>query len=967
MPIISTSTLASDTNIQEIQERANREGIQRGDDNPRTTQDEVRCCSSSKCALCPDLSSGSTFGSSLTGRKHTVICKDYMSCSSHNVVYLITCTLCGIQYVGETSQQLRCRISQHRSSIRIQDRRTLISEHFSSPNHNLMVMPLEEVPRYHNETQIMLDHRRRHREEFWIKEIGTLSPYGLNDKLQYFGSISLYAPTSLLVTYTLFNKIRNPDRIVKHTRRRNHQNRNNRTIEFDASTFLNQMTSMITNDLRNFLHSIRKMILGLSKENIGTLDTFLTNANSNIIIPQQFKIVRDLVNYRLGLGTTYVQTPGNNRKSRVLLKLTYENKGLDKIGLAKILHSAEVVSTLPTTFLDKVPLICYRYKPSIAMQLFNFKEESQKTHQYDTTSMVCDCHQSTYNSAALNHIVTGDLSIIPDRKLRTLFTKGPKYRLPRKTNWSINFKLIRHSVLECQEKWARQKHIPKNVLDEWASTVLSKIRQQIEKLSKKTNPYVAPSVFNDKNVKQTLKNLHKKFVITTADKAGNNIVLICKKFYHDRIHKELGIQNNQPLQNNKTYKATNLSPSEILESHKTFYDVFKLKIPIRFECLPYIHWLPKLHKNPYGSRFIAASSSCSTTHLSKILTLCLNLVKNRQRKYYEAIQRRSGIPGYWIIQHSDEVSEMVSEANSQGPISSIKTYDFNTLYTNLPHSELKERIPKLIRNSFKGLGMTYISIDKNLNASWTKVIKRNALLLSPENIIDMLKFLLDNIFIQLGDTVFKQHVGIPMGTNCAPLLAELLLHDYESSAMIRFSRIHQSHSPHTQQTPSSKDFTFTKRYIDDLITVNNPHFDNAIKDIYPAELTLKETTLTNNKVAYLDRLLIVDNEKIKMSLYDKRDDFPFAIHNYPHLDSNIPRIPAYGVYITQLLRFAKACDSYDQFLKRHIQLVKALLNQGFTKEVLYMKFKQFFRTHYTYLRCYSRSVTHHIRDSIDTT
>ena len=73
-----------------------------------------------------------------------------------------------------------------------------------------------------------------------------------------------------------------------------------------------------------------------------------------------------------------------------------------------------------------------------------------------------------------------------------------------------------------------------------------------------------------------------------------------------------------------------------------------------------------------------------------------------------------------------------------------------------------------------------------------------------------------------------------MGTNSAPLFAELLFHDYESSAMIRFSR--------TNGHPQAKLFELTRRYIDDLISVNNPRFDKAIEKIYPSELTLKDTT-----------------------------------------------------------------------------------------------------------------------------
>ena len=69
--------------------------------------------------------------------------------------------------------------------------------------------------------------------------------------------------------------------------------------------------------------------------------------------------------------------------------------------------------------------------------------------------------------------------------------------------------------------------------------------------------------------------------------------------------------------------------------------------------------------------------------------------------------RNSGIQGYWLIKNSDEVSEVVSEVNQRGQVISIKTYDFSTLYTNnanLPLKELKERIPRLVKESVEGLG-----------------------------------------------------------------------------------------------------------------------------------------------------------------------------------------------------------------------------------------------------------------------
>ena len=106
-----------------------------------------------------------------------------------------------------------------------------------------------------------------------------------------------------------------------------------------------------------------------------------------------------------------------------------------------------------------------------------------------------------------------------------------------------------------------------------------------------------------------------------------------------------------------------------------------------------------------------------------------------------------------MIQNSEEVSDLVSEANSKGDVTSIKIYDYSTLYTNFPNTELKEHIPKLVSESFKGLNKKYISIDRNLRAHWTNTKRRSMLLLTPREITKMLHFLLDDVYIQAGDRV----------------------------------------------------------------------------------------------------------------------------------------------------------------------------------------------------------------------
>ena len=110
------------------------------------------------------------------------------------------------------------------------------------------------------------------------------------------------------------------------------------------------------------------------------------------------------------------------------------------------------------------------------------------------------------------------------------------------------------------------------------------------------------------------------------------------------------------------------------------------------ERLPTFYWLPKLHKQPYKVRFIANSSSCTTTELSKLLTSCLTAIKNRVIKYCEKVYERSGTNLFWSIKNSCEV---LNKLKSRGfRASSLSTYD--VLHYILPCPTILLRINKWI-------------------------------------------------------------------------------------------------------------------------------------------------------------------------------------------------------------------------------------------------------------------------------
>ena len=123
--------------------------------------------------------------------------------------------------------------------------------------------------------------------------------------------------------------------------------------------------------------------------------------------------------------------------------------------------------------------------------------------------------------------------------------------------------------------------------------------------------------------------------------------------------------------------------------------------------------------------------------------------------------------------------------------SSLSTYDFSTLYTTLPHNLIKDKLVDLIERTFQREGSLYIACNDR-NAFFTSDAVRNYNLWSCQKVCEALTFLLDNIYIRFGSKLYRQIVGIPMGTNCAPLVADLFLFCYERDFMLSLSEENQS-------------------------------------------------------------------------------------------------------------------------------------------------------------------------------
>ena len=249
------------------------------------------------------------------------------------------------------------------------------------------------------------------------------------------------------------------------------------------------------------------------------------------------------------------------------------------------------------------------------------------------------------------------------------------------------------------------------------------------------------------------------------------------------------------------------------------------------EQLPSIYWLPKLHKTPYGSRFIAASSTCSTKPLSGLLTTCLSHIMTHFKEYCNGIYTNTGINCFWIINNLQQVLQSLQLLNVTSEAVGFESFDFSTLYTSIPHDSLKSTLEKLGDEVFRTRGALYLCVNGKNKCFWSSKQdhKRN---ISKQQLVDMIVYLVDNIYVQVGNGVFCQCIGIPMGTNCAPLLENLYLFYHEYTFMKELIKTNMS---------KAKYFSSTFRYIDDLLSINNPYFESEIGNIYPPELVLKKT------------------------------------------------------------------------------------------------------------------------------
>ena len=633
---------------------------------------------------------------------------------------------------------------------------------------------------------------------------------------------------------------------------------------------------------------------------------------------------------------------------KTFITLLFHNKGIDLINLPHILNNKLATKTIPLYFkTKKPPCVSYKYTHTTANAIFNHKEVCH-SFQANINPIDVQCHCSAaepcYKHDNIGHVITGNLDIVDNLELKNLLKKGPKFRIQNNINWKKNHKLISEAIEQYIRKWAKREDVEVSCLKEYKEAVMKLVNQKITSLKKIKTHH--PNVLDKPRVRDELNRLKQSFVLAPADKATNNVIIICKKWYLEQMCNELNLTSNK--NNTSAYQIVKDKINlDIVQEHQVFNDTHKLPKLLKEPGLPIIYGLPKMHKTIPKLRYISASCNSSIKGLDKLMTRCLAAVHQAMIAYCQGIKRYSGFHRMWILDNSQQLKEYISLINAQSDAVIISTWDFSTLYTTIPHNKLKTEMGKLLQFVFKFKKSKHISV-KLEKAFFSNKEYKGYKSFSPTELIYFLEYLIDNIYVVFGDTLHKQIVGIPMGMCCAPLLANLFLMSYE----YRFMEVLEKENP-----SHARLFGFTFRYIDDLISVNNPVFESYLQKIYPAELSITKENTSDHQASYLDLSISIESSKFHTKLYDKRDDFSFEIVNYPFpIASNIPKKPAYGVYASRIIAFARACDHYNDFSARHSALCATLLKQGYRYRLLVNQLRKTFGKHTTLFAKYNRPV-----------
>ena len=370
----------------------------------------------------------------------------------------------------------------------------------------------------------------------------------------------------------------------------------------------------------------------------------------------------------------------------------------------------------------------------------------------------------------------------------------------------------------------------------------------------------------------------------------------------------------------------------------------------------------KVHKYPLLCRFIASSTRTPLKQLSIAINTALNALRHYLDAFWAQAFKDFDAP-QWVTQtrcrilnNSSELAQLTELHNQHtrhSPNIQATTHDFSTLYTKLSLLDLNTRMRRLIKmlwghiahNTHTTENQLLLFVDTIHNRTeWTtddkKPLKTNQFLLTAKSLAGWISVLTFNTCVSHNNSLYKQIIGLPMGTNAAVNLANFTLYSYEYDHLIScllradYTTLHALH--------------YQKRYLDDIITLNNSDFDSFKYDIYPEDTLTLDLEQDSLPLHCLDFHFYYNKprNRLSFSLHSKQNDpkFKSLPHtHYPHPDSFISPAILYNTYTGELHRHLRNNSSFHSFTHTVRALTQQLLNKSYNYKRLKSKLNNFIR------------------------
>ena len=398
------------------------------------------------------------------------------------------------------------------------------------------------------------------------------------------------------------------------------------------------------------------------------------------------------------------------------------------------------------------------------------------------------------------------------------------------------------TMVKFKLRMSRQFDILPQVLDPWCSNILVRMRQALHDIGPPSQAHLGPShapVYG-REERAAMAGILDRYVCTPVDKLANNMCLICRKSLAGCMVDEMqaGVVGADP-----TYQAVPQSFAQILADAQPVFETYQ--IGCSDQKLPYYYPMPKLHKAVLAFRFITACSrfyfknvALWVTRLFRSLELDMHRIW-RQLKFPASL----GFGRYppWMIKNSAQLIPMIRRLNMAGSLVThvvaapfCRSYDFVQLFTKIPQPLLKDRLSWLLTRVW-ALQPTkpLVRIRKGMCPKWRRGpmpdIREGRdqgakyYTFDLQSAIHLISVLIDNAYLVVGDHIFRQVHGIPMGISPAMYMANFFLFTFEflffeDALHVLSNATHRLNKSMIVQ--ALKNFQYTARYADDAAFIN---------------------------------------------------------------------------------------------------------------------------------------------------